>query len=96
MSDLPDVPDWTTMDGIAFATQTNACESTDDFTVAETLELTFSIVAEEAAMKTATHNNEPQTFAEAMLRPAEEASKWYQASVDEIQAMVLRAGPEFI
>ena len=40
------------------------------------------------ALKTSTHDDEPRSFHEAMQRTPEERAKWYEAAVDEIQALV--------
>ena len=42
----------------------------------------------EHAFKTAAHNNEPNTFHEAMKCPKQERDHWYKAALDEIQSLI--------
>jgi hypothetical protein len=39
------------------------------------------------AFKTSCHDGEPQSFHEAMQRPAQEHDLWYKAALDEIQSL---------
>ena len=52
----------------------------------QALDFAFSSVI--CALKTSTHDGEPNTYAEAMSRPEEERKKWHKAALDEIQALV--------
>lgn len=40
------------------------------------------------ANRATVHDNEPKSYAQAMSRPPEEAAKWHQAAVDELNALI--------
>ena len=52
----------------------------------QALDFAFSSVI--CALKTSTHDGEPQTYAEAMSRPEEERKNWHKAALDGIQSLV--------
>jgi hypothetical protein len=56
-------------------------------TLSEAVEVAFKCHVEHA-FATSSHDNEPRTLAEALARPEEEAAKWYQAALDEMDTLL--------
>ena len=56
-------------------------------TLSEAAEVAFQCRAEHA-LATSSHGSEPRTLAEALARPEEEAARWYQAALDEMDSLL--------
>jgi hypothetical protein len=56
-------------------------------TLSEAVEVGFKCHVEHA-FATSSHDNEPHTLAEALALPEEEAAKWYQAALDEMDSLL--------